>query len=363
MVRMSSGRPYHEPSISVHPGLIVALGENATIYCKGYYEDAATFYLYKEDQSLQKKFADAGAVFTVTSVNQSNQGSYSCRYCYKYNRCSFRSDKINLQLAAQVYPKPFISVEPSGILTMGETASIHCDSENNSHTDFYLYKQGTSFRRKTEAIKSSEAVFHLTHGGIYWCTYCFDSNSGKQCSNFSDNVCINVADPKLGTPSISVRPERHIVLGSDVTIECEGPENGLNFSLHKAGNPIASQASDPSSNVTKFALPVKRLGDGGNYTCRFHHRENPCVWSESSNPVELVVTGPQISESQVVNTTLRTDAKEVCDETPNGGEPEGIIYAVLNQDSLKIKRTSVPDVPSDSCFYASVAVDRNVLGR
>lgn len=97
----------------------------------------------------------------------------------------------------QVYPKPIISVSPRGILALGGSASIHCNSENNPHTDFYLYRQGDSLLQKAENIKSSEAVFRFANaqpsdGGIYWCTYCSDQNSYKQCSNFSDYICINV---------------------------------------------------------------------------------------------------------------------------------------------------------------------------
>lgn len=111
-------------------------------------------------------------------------------------------------------------------------------------------------------------------------------------------------DPSLRIPSISVSPRRHLVLGSDISIECEGPENGLNFSLHKAGHLIASQMAEPSTNTTSFALSVKRLEDAENYTCRYHHRENPFVWSEPSNPVELFVTGKRTKLSQAKHPML-----------------------------------------------------------
>ncbi|XP_054850078.1 immunoglobulin superfamily member 1-like [Eublepharis macularius] len=196
----------------------------------------------------------------------------------------------------QVYPKPFISVDASGILTMGESTNIRCNSGNQPHTDFYLYKEGASLLQKVKNVQSSEVVFHFTHaqqadGGIYRCTYCFNSNSGKQCSNFSNNIYINITDPSLTIPTISVEPRRQLVLDSDITIECRGPENGLNFSLHKGSDLIASQMSEPGRNTTTFALSMKRLEDAGNYTCQYHHRENPFVWSGPSDPVELLVTG------------------------------------------------------------------------
>ncbi|KAL8176776.1 UNVERIFIED_CONTAM: hypothetical protein K2H54_038569 [Gekko kuhli] len=329
-------------------------------------------------------------------------GWWMVKQSWMSNGQSYQKPSISVN-PAQVYPKPSISVGLSGILTTGGSANISCNSENNPHTDFYLYKQGVSLLLKAENIKASEAVFSFTNaqqsdGGIYWCAYCSRSNSYKQCSDFSDNIHINVTDSSLRTPSISVRPRRHLALNSDVIIECEGPENGLNFSLYKASHLITSQMSDPSRNTTNFALSMKRLEDAGNYTCQYHQRDNPFVWSEPSTPVELIVTersmitiwagcaagfllvilllllafilyrkkrkGPKISErSRVINMPLGADAKAVYDEVSYGADTDGVVYAVLNQDSLKIKRTTDSNSPPEPCVYASVSVDTNREGH
>ncbi|XP_077171589.1 immunoglobulin superfamily member 1-like [Paroedura picta] len=390
-----------EPTISVTPGTTVALGENATIHCRSTNYHSARFFLYKQGV---RWLAEARAVFNkvtfpMVNIGPSDQGIYRCIFCISHNECSQFSASIEIRLAAQLHPKPSISVGPREVLSIGGSANICCNSENNPHTDFYLYKQGASLLQKAENIKFNTIVFPLTNvqqsdGGIYWCAYCIDLTSDKQCSNFSDNIYINITDPGLGRPSISVQPWRHLVLDSNVTIECQGPENGLNFSLYKASHLIASQMSGPSRNITNFALSMKKLEDAGNYACRYHHKENPFVWSELSNPVELIVTersmitvwagcaaglvlvvlllliafilyrkrrkGPQTSErSQIINTPLDADAKAVYEEVSYGTDLDGITYAVLNQDSLRIKQKTVPESPPESCVYTSVAGDKN----
>ncbi|XP_015284024.1 PREDICTED: T-cell-interacting, activating receptor on myeloid cells protein 1-like [Gekko japonicus] len=104
-------------------------------------------------------------------------------------------------------------------------------------------------------------------------------------------VSLYTEDPSLTKPFIKVSPRGKLTLGSNVTIECQSKENGLTFSLRKSGKEIASQKTEPHGNTAKFLLSVGRTEeDAGSYICQCQHRKNPFVWSEPSDPVELVVT-------------------------------------------------------------------------
>lgn len=96
-----SGQSYPKPSISVSPGGIVALGENATIHCRSLYR-GATFVLYNQTHFLQVvQASNKEAVFPIANIKQSDQGSYWCRYCFPQDICSLFSSGIKIQLAGE----------------------------------------------------------------------------------------------------------------------------------------------------------------------------------------------------------------------------------------------------------------------
>ncbi|XP_062992955.1 immunoglobulin superfamily member 1-like [Elgaria multicarinata webbii] len=237
-------------------------------------------------------------------------------YCYTgygSEYCSYNSDPVDIKITGQPYPKPSITVSPTEVVAMGETVKIHCKNEVFQEPLFYLYSQKNSmwyfiiFKKAT----GSEAVFSLpdiqpSRAGIYRCHYCLQSDFYELCSNHSDQAHINVRDPALTKPSIKVRPTEVLSPGLNITIECQGPENGLNFSLYKSGDVIARQMSPPDRNATVFSLIAVGLEDAGNYTCQYHRTRYLFVQSEPSDPVELVVRGmsPQKDPVTVIWTSI-----------------------------------------------------------
>ncbi|XP_015272858.1 PREDICTED: immunoglobulin superfamily member 1-like isoform X2 [Gekko japonicus] len=205
-----------------------------------------------------------------------------------------------------------------------------------------------------------------------------------------------VTDPSLTKPFIKVSPRGKLTLGSNVTIECQSKENGLTFSLRKSGKQIASQKTEPRGNTAKFLLSVGRTEDAGSYICQCQHRKNPFVWSEPSDPVELVVTDGSLTiilascavslllvlvllllaivwykrrrkcataneESQPVTMPLKPEARTSGvehDELTHGTDNDSLTYVALNHQPLRSKEAAIPGNPSESCVYASVAKDR-----
>ncbi|XP_066486453.1 immunoglobulin superfamily member 1-like [Tiliqua scincoides] len=192
---------------------------------------------------------------------------------------------------------------------MGGNVTIHCRSEGHQQMEFYLQKADASYidTLGTQEAEKDEVAFPIVSaeqrdGGIYWCTYCPKLSCEQQWSESSDRVYINITDPSLPKPSIQVRPRGQSAAGMNVTIECQGPEHSLSFSLHKSKNQTASQTVGPASITAKFLFPLARLEDAGNYTCQYRLRGSPFVWSEPSDPVELILSGqsypkPSISVS------------------------------------------------------------------
>lgn len=79
--------------------------------------------------------------------------------------------------------------------------------------------------------------------------------------------------------------------GSRVTFNCSTPHQHMSFILYKDGSEVASSDSSWASlgaSAAHFLIISVGIGDGGNYSCRYY---DFAIWSEPSDPVELVVTG------------------------------------------------------------------------
>ncbi|XP_034990724.1 immunoglobulin superfamily member 1-like isoform X1 [Zootoca vivipara] len=386
-----------KPFIFVRPSPLVIPGTRFFIHCRKEYPEEATFYFFKEG-TLGHLFSGTGSfrtVFHIPNAKQTDGGIYWCSYCFSQDqvqKCSGSSDRVYVNITEQFYPKPSISVSSHEIISLGGNATIHCKGEESPMAEFILLREdswGTHDIKKREPGSILFPILNAkgTDGGVYFCTYCFKSDLDfiQRCSNYSDRVYINITDPWLSKPSITLKPTQHISTGMNVSIECQGAERYVTFSLFKSNNLIASQKTENDKNATKFFFSEVRLEAGGSYTCRFHRIGSSFLWSESSDPMELVVTdrfavimwasiavglfllilfllvlafilyrkgkkSPRAHErSQPPNMPLESHSRE---------DPDGVSYAALNHRALKSKQIPDADKIPESCTYATLAQGR-----
>ncbi|XP_065427031.1 leukocyte immunoglobulin-like receptor subfamily B member 1 [Chrysemys picta bellii] len=191
------------------------------------------------------------------------------------------------------YPKPSISVSPSGVIPMGGNVTIQCWHQRLGMR-ILLYKAGNETQLTYTDPAGSEAEFPITsarreHGGSYSCRY--SNRTGPAAySEPSDPVQIIVAELSYPKPSISLRPSGGVAPGGAVTIRCRGSQQNVRFHLGKYGNPTTLQDAKPAAgNVAEFLICNVSQGDGGSYSCYYQHKSDPATWSHPSDPVELVV--------------------------------------------------------------------------
>uniref|UniRef100_A0A8C0ITD4 Ig-like domain-containing protein n=1 Tax=Chelonoidis abingdonii TaxID=106734 RepID=A0A8C0ITD4_CHEAB len=192
------------------------------------------------------------------------------------------------------YPKPSISISPSGVIPMGGNFTIWCWHQLLDMS-IQLYKAGDGNYLTYTDPAGSEAEFPITsarrdHGGSYTCRYS-NRTDPPAYSEPSDPVQIIV--PSYPKPNISLRPSGRVAPGAAVTVRCECQCRGARVLLSKAGDSDARRVIDLSGDVAEFPIRSVSQRDAGSYSCQYSTKSNPSVWSEPSNPVELIVAGEE----------------------------------------------------------------------
>uniref|UniRef100_A0A674JP00 Ig-like domain-containing protein n=1 Tax=Terrapene triunguis TaxID=2587831 RepID=A0A674JP00_9SAUR len=196
-------------------------------------------------------------------------------------------------------PGPSISVSPSGVIAPGGAVTIRCQCQCEARR-LFLYKDGIKIWELDAAGDGGEFTIpsaRQADGGVYTC----QSRSRSEPPNWSDpSDIMQIIVPSYPKPSISLRPSGRVALGGAVTVRCRGRYQNMKFLLYKDGNPNALQDMEPAGDLAEFPIRNVSWRDAGSYSCYYHHKWYPFIWSRPSDPVELVVGSlpkPSISVS------------------------------------------------------------------
>ncbi|XP_072463587.1 V-set and transmembrane domain-containing protein 1-like isoform X2 [Notamacropus eugenii] len=93
----------------------------------------------------------------------------------------------------------------------------------------------------------------------------------------------------LPRPSLKVESSSLVLRGRNVTLRCQGSVEADDYRLEKAQGLTGPKIMDvkPSGIEGEFHIPSVTEEDAGTYVCLYRHSS---VWSERSDPLELVVT-------------------------------------------------------------------------
>ncbi|XP_074873995.1 uncharacterized protein LOC142025269 [Carettochelys insculpta] len=186
------------------------------------------------------------------------------------------------------YPKPSISLSPSGELTPGMDVSFYCHG-SRAGVRFRLYRAGIALRHMEPATSTAE--FRITNarredGGTYTCRY--ESLTEPPVVSLPSDPIELVIAGSYPKPSISLSPSGELTPGMDVSFYCHGSRAGVRFRLYRAG--VALRHTEPATSTAEFRITNARREDGGTYTCRYESLTEPPIISLPSDPIELVVT-------------------------------------------------------------------------
>ncbi|XP_054848174.1 uncharacterized protein LOC129338164 isoform X3 [Eublepharis macularius] len=259
------------------------------------------------------------------------------------------------------YLKPSVSMRSSEGVIVGGNITIHCKNEGQQHAEFSLCKlKGSSWdcqdAKKAEQNEVMFTIFNAnqSNAGIYKCVYCFKENSYRErCSDYSDEIHIYIRDPRLSKPSIKLRSKEQLASGLNVTIECQGPETALNYSLYKSRVLRTSHLAQPvppltiiwASCAAGLLLVLLLLLFA---FVLYRKRRKDSTVKERNQPANMPL--------EPYNSTDGDGA--ACE-----AHHDEVTYAILDQNSLKTERAAVSDRPSESSIYASVTKDRLRKGQ
>ncbi|ELV11898.1 Immunoglobulin superfamily member 1 [Tupaia chinensis] len=289
---------FPKPWLFAEPSSVVPLGQNVTLWCQGPVRGVG-YILHKEGEATSMQlwgYTSNDGAFPITNISGASIGRYSCCYHPDWTSPIEIQPSNTLELIVTgLLPKPSLLAQPGPMVVPGENMTLQCQGELPDST-FFLLKEGTQEPLEQQRPIGYRADFWMPvvkgeDSGIYSCVYYLDS-APFAASNHSDSLEIWVTD-KPPKPSLSAWPSTVFKLGKDITLQCRGPLPGVEFVLEHDGEEAPQQFSEDGDFIINN-IEGKGIG---NYSCSYRLQAYPNIWSEPSDPLELVGAAGEIIPS------------------------------------------------------------------
>ncbi|XP_068818534.1 immunoglobulin superfamily member 1 isoform X1 [Capricornis sumatraensis] len=282
--------PTPKPELWAETNFPLAPWKNLTLWCRSPSGSTKEFVLLKDGTgwiATRPASEQVRAAFPLGALTQTHTGSYHC-HSWEEMAVSEPSEALEL-VGTDILPKPVISASPP---IRGQELQIRCKGWL-AGMGFALYKEGMQEPIQQLGAVGREGFFTIRRmedkdEGNYSCR----THTEKRPFKWSEpseplELVIKEMYPK---PFFETWTSPVVTPGSRVTFNCSTPHQHMSFILYKDGSEVASSDSSWASlgaSAAHFLIISVGIGDGGNYSCRYY---DFAIWSEPSDPVELVVT-------------------------------------------------------------------------
>ncbi|XP_076419696.1 killer cell immunoglobulin-like receptor 3DL1 [Peromyscus maniculatus bairdii] len=198
----------------------------------------------------------------------------------------------------EIHEKPSLSAWPSHVVTLGQYVDLKCDYHKESSM-FKLYKElGPPIPQfhdrkfyKTLLLGPVTPEF----GGTYRC-YNYNHQYPNELSSHSNPIEIIISGI-YRKPFLLALQTSLVKAGEKVTLECHSEIMFETFILTSHRKKIIKASFELSAEYhlggsqANFSIGPVTPDHAGTYTCYGSYNHTPYEWSESSDPVDIKITG------------------------------------------------------------------------
>ncbi|XP_036036271.1 leukocyte immunoglobulin-like receptor subfamily A member 6 [Onychomys torridus] len=205
---------------------------------------------------------------------------------------------LGTPVLAGALPKPVLTVQPDSVVSENMTVTFLCEGTTGAQAyRFYRDRYRYLWRKEIPQELKDKAEFSISkidhyHAGQYRCQY----QTRDGWSEFSDSLEL-VVTGVYSKPSLSAQPSPVVTEGGNVSLQCVSGQSYDRFILTKEGSQKLSWTLDSEYNSytrqfqALFSVGPVTPSQRWTFRCYSFHKNSPQVWSESSEPLELLVPG------------------------------------------------------------------------
>uniref|UniRef100_A0A8C9QSX9 Ig-like domain-containing protein n=1 Tax=Spermophilus dauricus TaxID=99837 RepID=A0A8C9QSX9_SPEDA len=301
---LSLGQLPVTPSLSVQPGPTVSSGENVTLLCQSQIK-MDTFLLCKEgaaDPPLRLRAEYRApwyqAEFSMRAVTPALGGTYRCYGSHSSSPylLSWPSAPLDLVVSGTL-PKPNLWAEPGPVIPRGKSVTLWCQGSQDAKWNcLSKEKPWSPTCRRALQGPGNRAMFPIPtmtsqDAGGYQCYYQSPAGSSQHSERLELVVTGFYSKPRL-----SALPSPVVTSGGNVTLQCGSWKEFDRFILKKEGGhhltwTLDSQQKPSGQFQAEFSVDSMTPSHRWTFACYGYYRSKPQVWSEPSDPLDLLVSG------------------------------------------------------------------------
>ncbi|XP_040589858.1 LOW QUALITY PROTEIN: leukocyte immunoglobulin-like receptor subfamily B member 3 [Mesocricetus auratus] len=197
---------------------------------------------------------------------------------------------------AGTLPKPILRVQPDSVVPEQTTVTFFCEGFTGAQ-EYHLYKMGYFRHTEIPANPNNKAEFSIKkisrhEAGQYTCRY-WTRNRWSGYSDYKELVVTGA----YSEPSLLAQPSPVVTEGGEVTLQCVSRQPYYKLILTKEGPQeyswILDSEYDRSTGKYQALFPVGSVTSRQRwiFRCYSFDSNQPLVWSEPSEPLELLFSG------------------------------------------------------------------------